>query len=64
MANVKNNDGLILNQMLAPNVQDIKNWIESENIFIVDRGFRDSFEFLEDHGIKAKMASFIASGQA
>nr|XP_022317959.1 uncharacterized protein LOC111121112 isoform X2 [Crassostrea virginica] len=50
--------------MLASNVQDIKNWIENEDIFIVDRGFRDSLEFLEDLGIKAKMPSFIPRGQA
>ena len=64
MADVKNNDGSILNHMLASNVQDIKNWIENEDIFIVDRGFRDSLEFLEDLGIKAKMPSFIPRGQA
>ena len=48
MADVKNNDGSIINHMLASNVQDIKNWIENEDIFIVDRGFRDSLEFLKD----------------
>ena len=65
MADVKNNDGSILNHnMLAFNVQDIKNWIENEDIFIIDRGFRDSLEFLEELGIKAKMPSFIPRGQA
>ena len=42
MADVKNNDGAMLNHILASNVQGIQNWIESENIFIVDRGFRHS----------------------
>ena len=28
---------MMVDQMLASNVQDIKNWIENENIFIVDR---------------------------
>ena len=60
----KNNDGSTLNHILASNVQDIKNWVESEDIFIVDGGFRDSMEFLEDIGIKAKMPSFIPRGQA
>lgn len=64
MADAKNNDGSILNHMLASNVQDIKNWIEKEDIFIVDRGFRDSLDFLEDFGINAKMPSFIQKGQA
>lgn len=64
MADAKNNDGSILNHMLASNVQDIKNWIEKEDIFIVDRGFRDSLDFLEDFGINAKMPSFLQKGQA
>ena len=64
LADVKNNDGAMLNHILASNVQDIKNWIESENIFIVDRGFRDSLEFLEDLWIKVKIPSFSNRGQA
>lgn len=64
MADAKNNDGSILNHMLASNVQDIKNWIEKEDIFIVDRGFRESLDFLADFGINTKMPSFIQKGQA
>ena len=45
MADVKNNDGSILNHMLASNVQDIKNWIENEDIFIVNRGFKIPWSF-------------------
>lgn len=50
--------------MLASNVQDTKTWIEKEDIFIVDRGFRYTLDFLEDFGINAKMPSFIQKGQA
>jgi hypothetical protein len=63
MADTKNNDGSILNHMLASNVQDIKNWIQNDDIFIVDRGFRDSIQLLEDLGIQAQMPSFISKGQ-
>lgn len=64
MADAKNNDWSILNHMLTSNVQDIKNWIKKEDIFIVDRGFRDYLDFLEDFGINAKMPSYIQKGQA
>ena len=42
MTDVKNNDGNMLNQMLVCKLQDIKNWKESEDIFIVDNVFIDS----------------------
>lgn len=64
MADAKYNDGSILNHMLASNVQDTNNWIEKEDIFIVDRGFRYTLDFLEDFGINAKMPSFIQKGRA
>jgi hypothetical protein len=56
MADTKNNDGSILNHMLASNVnvQDIKNWIQNDDIFIVDRGFRDSIHLLEDWEYRPK----------
>ena len=44
-ADVKNNDGSILIRMLASNVQDIKNWIECEDIFIVEKVLEISVSF-------------------
>lgn len=44
IANAKNNDGSIQNHALAFIVLDIKNWIEKEDIFIVDIDFRDSLD--------------------
>lgn len=50
--------------MLASNVQDIKHWMQKEDIFIVDGGFRDSLDFPEDFGINEKMSFFRQKGQA
>ena len=62
MADAKNNDAAILNHILETNVEDIKNWVKDDDVFIVDRGFRDSLE-LEDMGIKAQMPSFMIKGE-
>lgn len=43
----KNSDAKILNHILAHNVENIKQFIKSDDIFIVDRGFRDSLELLQ-----------------
>lgn len=64
MTDAQNNDGSILNHMLASSVQHINNWIEKNDIFIVDRGFQDSQVFFKDVGINAIMSSFIQKGQA
>ena len=49
--------------MLNTNVEDIKQWVQEDDIFIVDRGFRDLLELLEDLGIKVEMPSFMIKGQ-
>ena len=63
LADGKNNDASILNHILNQNVEDIKSWIEEDDSFVVDRGFRDSLSLLEDLGIKAEMPRFLSKGQ-
>ncbi|XP_033739141.1 uncharacterized protein LOC117326498 [Pecten maximus] len=63
LADSNNNDASILNHILKTNVEDIRSWIKEEDIFIVDRGFRDSILLLEDLGIKAEMPRFLVKGQ-
>ena len=63
LADGKNNDASILNHILNQNVEDIKSWIEEDDIFMVDRGFQDSLSLLEDLGIKAEMPRFLSKGQ-
>ncbi|KAK3101751.1 hypothetical protein FSP39_006112 [Pinctada imbricata] len=62
LADSKNSDARILNHMLATNVHEIKEWVQEEDVFVVDRGFRDSAEFLEDLGITMEMPSFLKRG--
>lgn len=48
---------------MKTNAEDIKNWLSEDDIFIVDRGFRDALPLLEDLGIQAEMPRFLEKGQ-
>ncbi|XP_065935231.1 uncharacterized protein [Magallana gigas] len=63
LADSRNNDASILNHMLKSNIEDIKNWFEDDDIFIVDRGFRDALGVLEEFGIKAYMPHLLDKGE-
>ncbi|XP_053380687.1 uncharacterized protein LOC128548946 [Mercenaria mercenaria] len=60
----KNRDAKILNHILNGNMEDIKSYIRPDDIFVVDRGFRDSLQLLEDLGIQTEMPSFLRKGQS
>lgn len=59
----RNNDATILNHMLHNNVEDLKGWFHEDDVFVVDRGFRDSVELLEELGIRAEMPRLMSRGQ-
>ena len=42
----KNNDSAILNSIIQNSVEEIKNWLEKDYLLVIDRGFRDSIDFL------------------
>ena len=57
--NGHNNDASITENIMDVNFNDIKNWFEPEDIFVVDRGFRDCLEYLENKGFDTKMPCFL-----
>ncbi|XP_045173214.2 uncharacterized protein LOC123534842 [Mercenaria mercenaria] len=59
----KNNDASITKHMMATNEGNIDDWVKENDTCIVDRGFRDSIEFLEERGIQVHMPSFLKKGQ-
>ncbi|WAR05886.1 hypothetical protein MAR_021255 [Mya arenaria] len=63
LSDEKNNDAKILNHIINTNVEDIKSYVHPGDIFVVDRGFRDSLQLLEDLGIQSKMPSFLPKGE-
>lgn len=48
--------------MIEMNVEEIKDWIQEDDIFIVDRGFRDVEVLLSDIGIYIEMFFFLICG--
>jgi hypothetical protein len=61
-ADGKNNDACITKHILGRNEEGIKNWIQSEDVAIVDCGFRDATEFLKMHGLQVEMPSYLKKG--
>ena len=58
--------------MLKSNEDKIKEWAnqddalileQQDDVFIVERGFPDSLELLEDLHIRAKMTAFLKKGE-
>ncbi|CAF3184663.1 unnamed protein product [Rotaria sp. Silwood2] len=58
-----NNDASILKHIITNNYDDILNWIEENDILILDRGFRDSLGILKSLGIDVAMPSFLGPKQ-
>lgn len=62
LADAKNNDASILQHILNNNIEEIRNWVTGDDIFIVDRGFRDALPYLESLGIQAEMPKLMNKG--
>ena len=54
-----NNDASILKHIMINNYDDLLNWIEENDIMILDRGFHDSLGVLKSFGIDVAMPSFL-----
>ena len=61
--NFKNNDESILKPIMSNNIEDIKSLLNEEDVFIVDRGFRDSLSMLVELRIQHHMPSFLSKGE-
>ena len=64
LADGRNSDAKILNHIIGTDTQDIKTWLQDDDIMIVDRGFRDSAGVLSNLGIQMQMPSFLQKGQS
>lgn len=58
-----NNDAAILQDKLNDDQNDLRNWIQNGDIFIVDRGYRDATGLLEAFGIDHKMPAMRDPGE-
>ena len=62
-ADGKNNDAAITKHMFARNYENINEWMKDGDICIVDRGFRDAVEYLEERGYNVKMPFYLKKGK-
>lgn len=58
-ADGKNNDAAIMRNMINTNADGINDWLKEGDIFILDRGFRDVLELLEDGGFHTESPAFL-----
>lgn len=63
LADGKNSDAKITEHMLKSNSEDIRNWFNEGDVLIVDRGFRDVTDFLNDCGINTEMPHFLKKAE-
>lgn len=61
-ADGKNNDASILNSLITQKTSSLLEWLWPEDILVVDRGFRDSIETLEEYNLIPKMPAFLKKG--
>lgn len=59
----KNNDANITNHLLRTNQQEILNWLQAGDTFVVDRGFRDIIGFVQSLGYQIFMPSFLSKSK-
>ena len=63
LADGKNNDAAILNVFLQNKESAIRKWLAQNDIFVVDRGFRDSVDLIESLGFQSETPAFLPKGQ-
>ena len=63
LADGRNNDAKITEHMFKSNTENIQDWFEEGDVLVVDRGFRDVADLLEECGIKTHMPHFIGKSQ-
>ena len=48
--------------MIHHNAEELRNWLQEDDVFVADRGFRDAQDVLEDIGIRMEMPAFMKRG--
>lgn len=59
----RNNDASILKVEFEENVAGIDQWFQVGDVFLMDRGYRDSVPYLQNKGMHCKMPAVLERGQ-
>ena len=60
---IENHTSAFARVMFKSNTENIQDWFEEGDVLVVDRGFRDVADLLEECGIKTHMPHFIGKSQ-
>ncbi|KYN06089.1 hypothetical protein ALC62_02972 [Cyphomyrmex costatus] len=60
----RNNDAALLRDQLQNDVFEMRNWFQANDILIVDRGYRDALDVLENLDIRYYMPELLEHGQS
>ncbi|CAF2050509.1 unnamed protein product [Rotaria magnacalcarata] len=64
LADGLNNDAQIMKNIIYNNQDGFMDWVRPNDLFVVDRGFRDCVPHLEKYGYKVKMPFFLNKNQS
>ena len=59
----RNNDASILLNEMPDHQNNLRQWLDDGDIFVVDRGYRDSVEFLEGLNLNCEIPPFLPRNQ-
>ena len=59
LSDSKNNDASMLKHIMMKNKQKVNSFFNEEDVFIVDRWFRDSVDFMNELGFNIEMPAFL-----
>lgn len=62
-SDARNNDAQMLNNEFQRDADNMRGWFHDGNIFILDRGYRDTQPLLRELGIEYKMPAFLGRKQ-
>ena len=55
----RNNDASITKHMMKTNTEGMMTWLNDDDIFIVDRGFREVTQYLQEEGFGVEMPRYL-----
>ena len=63
LADGRNNDASILIIIMKNDTERLKTWLSDGDIFVLDRGFRDCTDILQQLGFRTQMPCYLDKGK-
>lgn len=63
LADTRNNDASIMKSCLFENKEGILEWLQDDDVIVIDRGFRDAVNSMEMLGFQTAIPDFLGRGR-